>query len=153
MAVENVNILMRLVSVDEIRFMMSSGEMVDMSGPDDLQIGFMNQVQLDEVDKDRISIAFRVRYELKKEPVLESVYRFVFEVKNLAGFVSFHENGSFTIKHLMPHLLSVAVGTMRGILVVKTAGTSLSNYPLPIIDANELNTFLSSSNKADRRRG
>ena len=153
MAVENVNILMRLVSVDEIRFMMSSGEMVDMSGPDDLQIGFMNQVQLDEVDKDRISIAFGVRYELKKEPVLESAYRFVFEVKNLAGFASFHENGSFTIKHLMPHLLSVAVGTMRGILVVKTAGTSLSNYPLPIIDANELNTFLSSSNKADRRRG
>ena len=98
MAVENVNILMRLVSVDEIRFMMSSGEMVDMSGPDDLQIGFMNQVQLDEVDKDRISIAFGVRYELKKEPVLESVYRFVFEVKNLAGFVSFHENGSFTKK-------------------------------------------------------
>ena len=68
MAVENVNILMRLVSVDEIRFMMSSGEMVDMPGPDDLQIGFMNQVQLDEVDKDRISIAFGVRYELKKEP-------------------------------------------------------------------------------------
>ncbi len=153
MAVENVNILMRLVSVDEIRFMMSSGEMVDMPGPDDLQIGFMNQVQLDEVDKDRISIAFGVRYELKKEPVLESVYRFVFEVKNLAGFVSFHENGSFTIKHLMPHLLSVAVGTMRGILVVKTAGTGLSNYPLPIIDSNELNTFLSSSNKADQRRG
>ena len=78
MAAENVNIRMRLVSVDEIRFMMSSGEVVDMSGPEDLQVGFMNRVQLDEMDKDRMAIAFGIRYEFKKEVVLESVYRFVF---------------------------------------------------------------------------
>lgn len=43
----------------------------------------------------------------------------------------------------MPHLLNVAVGTMRGILVVKTAGTNFSKYPLPMIDVNQLNSNLS----------
>ena len=152
MAAENVNIRMRLVSVDEIRFMMSSGEVVDMSGPEDLQVGFMNRVQLDEMDKDRMAIAFGIRYEFKKEVVLESVYRFVFEVKNLSDFVILHEDGTFTVKHLMPHLLSVAVGTMRGILVVRTAGSDLSRYPLPIIEANELNAFLSSPGRTARNK-
>ena len=147
MAAENVNIRMRLVSVDEIRFMMSSGEVVDMSGPEDLQVGLLNRVQLDEMD-----IAFGIRYEFKKEVVLESVYRFVFEVKNLSDFVILHEDGTFTVKHLMPHLLSVAVGTMRGILVVRTAGSDLSRYPLPIIDANELNAFLSSPGRTARNK-
>ena len=45
----------------------------------------------------------------------------------------------------MPHFLSVAAGTMRGILVVKTAGTNLSKYPLPMIDGNQLSVSLSKS--------
>ena len=98
MAVENANIQMRLISVDEIRFMMFPDNLTEISDPKDLQIGFMNRVRLDEVGNDRIDIAFGIRYELKGEMVLESVYRFAFEVKNLAGFVSFHENGSFTKK-------------------------------------------------------
>ena len=39
------------------------------------------------------------------------------------------------IKELMPHFINVAIGTMRGIIVAKTAGTSLAKYPLPMLDA------------------
>lgn len=35
----------------------------------------------------------------------------------------------------MPHFINVAIGTMRGIIVDKTAGTSLAKYPLPMLDA------------------
>ena len=39
--------------------------------------------------------------------------------------------------------VATAVGTMRGILVVKTAGTNFSKYPLPMIYVNQLNANLS----------
>jgi hypothetical protein len=88
-------------------------------------------------------LVFGTRYELEGDVVLESLYKFEFEVKNLSQFIVFNDNQSITVNHIMPHFLSVAVGTMRGILVVKTAGTNFSKYPLPMIDVNQLNANLS----------
>ena len=142
MAEENINIQMRLVSVNEVSFLMSPGKVGDDISPDSMKIGFSTQIQPD-VQNDFFVILFGTRYELNGEVVLESIYRFVYEVKNLKQFVVFNDNQSITVNHIMPHFLSVAVGTMRGILVVKTAGTIFSNYPLPMIDVNQLNANLS----------
>lgn len=142
MAEDNINIQMRLVSVGEVSFMMSPGKFGDDVSPDSMKIGFSTQIQPD-VQNDIFVLLFGTRYELNGEVVLESIYKFVFEVKNLAQFVVFNDNQSITVNHIMPHFLSVAVGTMRGILVVKTAGTNFSNYPLPMIDVNQLNANLS----------
>lgn len=142
MAEDNINIQMRLVSVGEVSFMMSPGKVGDDVSPDSMKIGFSTQIQ-PNVQNDIFVLLFGTRYELNGEVVLESIYKFVFEVKNLAQFVVFNDNQSITVNHIMPHFLSVAVGTMRGILVVKTAGTNFSNYPLPMIDVNQLNSNLS----------
>ena len=142
MAEDNINIQMRLVSVGEVSFMMSPGKVGDDVSPDSMKIGFSTQIQ-PNVQNDMFVLLFGTRYELNGEVVLESIYRFVFEVMTLAQFVVFNDNQSITVNHIMPHFLSVAVGTMRGILVVKTAGTNLSNYPLPMIDVNQLNANLS----------
>ena len=142
MAEENINIQMRLVSVSEVSFMMSPGKVGNDVSSDSMKIGFSTQIQPD-VQNDIFDLLFGTRYELNGEVVLESIYKFVFEVKNLAQFVVFNDNQSITVNHIMPHFLSVAVGTMRGILVVKTAGTNFSNYPLPMIDVNQLNSNLS----------
>ena len=142
MAEDNINIQMRLVSVGEVSFMMSPGKVGDDVSPDSMKIGFSTQIQPD-VQNDIFVLLFGTRYELNGEVVLESIYKFIFEVKNLAQFVVFNDNQSITVNHIMPHFLSVAVGTMRGILVVKTAGTNFSNYPLPMIDVNQLNSNLS----------
>ena len=142
MAEENINIQMRLVSVSEVSFMMSPGKVGNDVSSDSMKIGFSTQIQPD-VQNDMFVLLFGTRYELNGEVVLESIYRFVFEVKNLAQFVVFNDNQSISVNHIMPHFLSVAIGTMRGILVVKTAGTNFSNYPLPMIDVNQLNANLS----------
>ncbi len=142
MAENNVNIQMRLASVSEVSFMMSPGKVGDNINPEDMQMGFSSQIQPD-INSDCFTLNFGVRYELSGAVVMESVYSFVFEVKNLKQFVVFNDNQSITVNHLMPHFLSVAVGTMRGILVVKTAGTNLAKYPLPMIDVNALNSNLS----------
>lgn len=146
MAENNVNIQMRLVSVNEVSFMMAPAIITDDVKPESIQLGFSNQVRPD-IEHDRIAVVFGIRYELNGDRALECVYRFEFEVKELAQFVKIHDDNHVTITHIMPHLLSVAVGTMRGILVAKTAGTNLSKFPLPMIDPNRLMMFLSGSQK------
>lgn len=139
---------MRLVSVSEISFMMSTGTFKDNVNPEDIQMGFSSHIR-PEVNTDCFTLDFGVRYEMLCKVVLESVYRFAFEVKDLKRFIIFNDNKSITVNHIMPHFLSVAVGTMRGVLVVKTAGTNLSKYPLPMIDVNLLNASLGSGENGD----
>lgn len=136
------NIPMKLLSVDEIRFMMSSDAIDEKTDADSIQIGFSNGVEPDS-ENDMFNMVFGIRYVIGDSVILESVYRFSFAVVNLAQYITINEDKSITITHLMPHFLSVAVGTMRGILVVKTAGTAFARYPLPIIDVNKLNENLS----------
>lgn len=126
--------------------MMSSDAIDESTNPENIKIGFSNGIDPD-VERDRFSMIFGVRYMVDNELILESVYRFTFEVVDLVRFVTFNQDQSITINHLMPHFLSVAVGTMRGILVAKTAGTAFTLYPLPIIDINQLNENLSSARK------
>lgn len=139
-----LNIQMKLVSVNEVSFMMAQSKVGEDFDPATMQMGFTSQVQPD-VEKDIFALVFGVRYDVAGETVLESIYKFVFEVKDLKQFVVFNDDKSVTVNHIMPHLLNVAVGTMRGILVVKTAGTVLSKFPLPMIDVARLNTILSTS--------
>lgn len=144
MAEENVNVQMRLASVGEVSFMMSPGKLGDDVKPEDVQIGFSSQIDPD-IENDLFTLVFGVRYVMAGEVILESVYQFIFDVKDLRQFIIFNDDKSITVNHLMPHFLSVAVGTMRGILVVKTAGTNFSKYPLPMVDANQLNANLSAT--------
>jgi hypothetical protein len=144
MAEENTVIQMKLLSVGEVRFMMSPEMVKDNTNPEAIKIGFSNRVEPNLADG-QISIVFGVRYVFGEDVILESIYRFTFAVVDVNRFVAINKDGSITIMHLMPHFISVAVGTMRGILVVKTAGTSLSQYPLPMIDVNQLSENLSTS--------
>lgn len=133
---------MRLVSVSELSFSMSPGKVGNNANPDKIQIGFSTQFHPD-IEKNIFNMVFGTRYELDGDVVLESLYGFEFEVKDLGQFIVFNDEQSITVKHILPHFLNVAVGTMRGILIVKTAGTNLSKYPLPMIDVKQLNASLS----------
>ena len=141
---EEINIQMKLLSVDEVRFMMVSDAINDNTDPEAIRIGFSTGIEPD-LENDKFSMVFGIQYVISESVILESVYRFTFAVVNLAHYIVFNDDKGITITHLMPHFLSVAVGTMRGILVVKTAGTAFARYPLPIIDVNQLNENLSTS--------
>ena len=136
---------MKLDSINEVKFIMLPDKISNETDFEKIQLGFSNQI-IPDIENDVIAILFGVQYAYKNEIVLESVYRFTFSVVDLKKYITLNDN-IITIAYLMPHFLSVAVGTMRGILVVKTAGTKLSKSPLPIIDPNELNVTLSADSK------
>ena len=142
MAGRDVNVQMGLTSVDEVSFMMLPGKVTENVQPGNIKLGFFNQVQ-PEVESDKIALIFGVRYELEDDKILECVYRFEFRVNGFARVITTHDKEGITVTYIMPLLINVAIGTMRGILVVKTAGTNLSKFPLPIIDSVRLTQSLS----------
>ncbi|WP_289225402.1 hypothetical protein [Bacteroides acidifaciens] len=137
------NIQMRLQSISEVAYNTDMSKICDDVNPDDLQVGFANKI-LPDIENNVISIVFGVQYLYENEKVLDCIYKFSFEVIDLSRYVII-DGDNITINHLMPHFLNVIIGTMRGILVVRTAGTLFSKYPLPILDANALNDSLSQS--------
>lgn len=142
MANESANVQMRLLSVSEVSFQMYPDAIEQGTPSEDVKIGFSNSIEV-QSGQDTIAILFGVRYLGGEKIVLESIYRFSFEVHNLGDFITVNKDDTITVRHLMPHFLSVAVGTMRGILVAKTAGTPLASYPIPMVDPNQLNKQLS----------
>ncbi len=136
------NIQIRLLSVTEISSKILLEKVNGHVDPEELKIEFSHQVDPD-VTNNTLHIIMGVRYVFKNEVVLESVYKFTYIVSELSKYVKFNENNSIVIMHLMPQLLSVTVDTMRGILLVKTAGTVFSRYLLPLIDVNMFNRKIS----------
>lgn len=139
---QNNKVQMKLESVTEEKFLMSPSSLNDNIDAKKVQLGFLNQV-FPDIENDKMVINFGARYVYKDEVVLESIYKYTFSVEDLKKYVSFHEDNGVTVDHIMPHFLSVAVGTMRGILVVRTAGTVFSKYPIPMIDIAQLTDSLS----------
>lgn len=61
-----------------------------------------------------------------------------FEVADLAGHIERRGEEAVVGGSLMMTMLGIAVGALRGIVAVRTAGTPLHNRPLPIIDLSAL---------------
>ena len=59
-------------------------------------------------------------------------------VEELKNFIEKDDSGNMHVSSIVPHLINVAVGTMRGILLIKTSGTKLAGYPLPLVNVEEL---------------
>lgn len=133
-----VKIEFRLISISEVRSMIATADKFSaISSGSEVQITFGNQVY-PEVKDNRISLVFSTKYVFKESVLLDVAYRFTFGVKNLEKFVILNFDGTATINTIMPILLNIALGAMRGIVAVKSAGTVLEKYPVPVIDEKAL---------------
>ena len=130
-------IQVRLISVSEVKFMLNLDEaLLAKSQPDGPNIGFAHVVSANK-ENSTITLIFGVQYYIDIPTLLESRYPFRFNFRHIDDVVKI-ENNKIEIKGLMPHFVSVAIGTMRGIIVAKTAGTPLAKYPLPMLDAQSV---------------
>ena len=130
---------MRLLSVVETRFIIDDSRFQENNpDPEDMKICFSYNLNLDP-ENDKILLTFGVRYNIADDvTVLESVSAFSFEVLDLKNFIEKDDSGNMHVSSIVPHLINVAVGTMRGILLIKTSGTKLAGYPLPLVNVEEL---------------
>lgn len=83
-----------------------------------------------------------------RKKVLELSTSNLFEFDDLKVYFSFEEGGLEDKFNVLPILLNVSIGSLRGYLVAKTIGTCLSDYPLPIIN---IEAFLKSTNDTNKK--
>lgn len=66
----------------------------------------------------------------------------VYKIEKLKDFVKL-ENSQVTVDtRLLALLLSISIGSMRGMLALRTQNTVFKNYPLPLINVSEILTSM-----------
>lgn len=86
-------------------------------------------------EKDVFTYIFGVAFLFEGRRLLETRLAFEFEIKeDKSQNVVFDGDTVIVDDTVMPLILNVCIGTLRGVLVAKTAGTKLADFPLPIVD-------------------
>lgn len=100
-----------------------------------IEIGFNFQILN---DTDEFAICTLIQYLFKEEEVLKYENQIVFNVKNIDQVVTL-ENDKINVKdEFLLSLLSVVIGTTRGMMIKNTMGKKINEFPLPILNPQEL---------------
>jgi hypothetical protein len=100
-----------------------------------IEIGFNFQIFK---DTDEFAICTLIQYLFKDEEVLKYENQIVFNVKNIDQVVTL-ENDKINVKdEFLLSLLSVVIGTTRGMMIKNTMGKKINEFPLPILNPKEL---------------
>lgn len=137
MNMESHRMEVALIGSNEIKFMLNTpSEEIDANI---LRFGLMNNVIPNLINK-TLTVDFGVQYSYKDEPILECRYAFQYNYNDPdnAGIITTTEDGLRINDDLMKIVLNVAVGAIRGIMIARTAGTSLTKFPLPLLDLQTL---------------
>lgn len=135
-----IEIQLRLLKVQETGFFMDSVliSSITENKPDLFNIEFGLNI-VPDVNKNTLNLHLIVRYLLSDgTKVIELTTSNNFEILHLQDLMSINDSDITDNNGIIPTILGVALGTLRGILVVKTAGTLLSDFPLPIVNPTEL---------------
>lgn len=140
---EKIQVELKLLKVQETGFYMDS---VLFSGiekveADNLKIEYGFKLDLNTgINILIIHLIVKYLYQTETEllKIIEIQTANSFELIDLNNLMVINGSELQDKNGIMPTILGVALGTLRGILVVKTAGTVLSDYPLPIVNPTEL---------------
>jgi hypothetical protein len=100
-----------------------------------IEIGFNFQILK---DNDEFAISTLIQYLFKGDQVLKYENQIVFNVKNIDQVVTL-ENDKVNIKDgFLLSLLSVVIGTTRGMMIKNTMGKKINEFSLPILNPQEI---------------
>lgn len=82
-----------------------------------------------------------VKYQVKdiEEPVLQLENEIIFKIQNLKEVIKVNEVDEMNVKDdFLITLTGVAIGTVRGMLAANTKATQWANFPLPILNPQQV---------------
>jgi hypothetical protein len=134
---------LKLVKIKETSFYLNTEELNSIANFDinnmKIEFGFKVDLQA-ENNLFILHLIVKFVYPLESSTlkIVELSTANIFEIKSINEFVFVSDNQFEDKAGILPTLLGMAIGTLRGILVAKTAGTLLDDYPLPIVNPTEL---------------
>lgn len=142
--VKPIEVQLQLLKVQEIGCSINTNILSPENkfDPRNLKIDFGINIKLNlEEEIFILTVMVKYNYDIKgvSNNVLELTSENQFKVLDLKNLIIIKSNGDFEDKaNLLPTLLGLSISTIRGMLVVKTAGTILANPPLPIVNPTEI---------------
>lgn len=134
---------LKLVKIIETGFYINTEEFntIEYSKIADLKIEFGFKIDL-QTKEDLFILDVIVKYIDPKNganlKILELSTSNYFKIRKMTEFVSICEDKFEDKAEILPTLMGLSIGTLRGILFTKTVGTVMADNPLPIINPTEL---------------
>ena len=135
---QDIKVRFGIEALEEQKFEFSS------SVPDPIDANALEVRYLIETEilrsEERIKVTTGVKYSLREMPLCELVIDAVFGMAPFSEIIVIDESKktvSFT-KEIVPTLLNITFGALRGVLFEKTRGTYLEAFPLPLISMPDL---------------
>lgn len=138
---ETKKISIRLLKILENSFYIDLSPLrtLDEIKPDSIKFELGFKLDINE-DNDYLDLFLNIQYlfQDKNTKILEAETINSFEIEDLKNQIE-RKGEQFTDKSgFLPTILGVGLGTIRGVIVAKTAGTILVDYPLPIINPTDI---------------
>lgn len=130
------DIQIRLVSAAETKFSIRTDFDAKNVNMEETRINLLHKSRV--LSDEELEVEAIAKYSYGDETILESGCRLAFQVKGLEKFVVKKEDGRTDVPQIMPYVMDVAIGAIRGMLMTKTSGTPLANFPLPLVNIGEL---------------
>lgn len=126
---------LKLLSVEERKFSIDKSFLANAAEDQQFNSGLLYSTDAD-IDQKMVRINLRVSISANGVDVLSEEGSFIFSVDNFDDFLI--EEGQVNFGPLLPHLLNVAIGTLRGMMVIRAEGTSLAKCPMPLYNVMDV---------------
>lgn len=133
---------MRIIQVQEMKFALDGCvltlEELDRSKLN-VQIGFkFKPVKNDNLFTVTAMVNYKSPINNQETTLVSLEVANIFEIKNITEHIEFMDMKFNDKSNVVPTMVNVAVGTIRGILAAKVAGTILAKFPLPLMNVKNL---------------
>ena len=139
---ENSDIQITINDIKELSYSLDSklvpSESIELGKNFNLGIGFRF---VPDLENEVFQFSTMVNYigENIEKPFLDLQTEITFKVKNIKQVVQEQENNSFTIDDaFLETIAGICIGTTRGILATKIAGSIIAGLHLPVINPREI---------------
>ena len=109
-----------------------------------IEIGFNFQLLR---EKNEFAVCTIIQYLFKENEILKYENQIDFNVKNIDQVVSLDKNKLNIKDEFLLSLLSVVIGTTRGMMIKNTMGKKINEFPLPILNPKEVLDNLNDKNQ------
>ena len=142
---------LRLLKIQELAFIMDSAKIAAIPDFDFKNISIEFGIKTEIIpEKELFILDTLVKYnyllDAQSERIVELETTNHFEIKKLKELIDTNESAVFKDNSgILPTLIGISVSSLRGMLVVKTVGTLLSDFPLPLVNPTDIYSRLKDS--------
>lgn len=131
------NVSIRLSSIQESKFLYNTDFDYSLFQEQFLQIEFNMTTSL-TLDQNLFHLEVIVKYRHQDSVLLEVGALFNFEIIPLSSVLIKQNNKSLLPENVLMNMMNTAIGTIRGIMFLKTQNTALEKFILPLLPANAI---------------